>query len=174
MDKKMEKAMNEQINKELYSSYLYLGMVAYFEAENLGGFAQWMRIQASEEISHAMKFFNFINERGGTVTLEAIDKPPVKYSSPEDVFKKTLEHEKLVTASINNLYALAREINDNASLIFLEWFVTEQVEEEKNPTDILGKLKYVTSQPAGILMMDKELGLRALPVFQPNGEIAGT
>ncbi|MDP8266181.1 MAG: ferritin [Candidatus Aceula meridiana] len=173
MDKKMEKAMNEQITKELYSSYLYLGMVAYFEAENLGGFAQWMKIQAAEEISHAMKFFNYINERGGTVILEAIDKPPAKYVSPEDVFKKTLEHEKFVTASINDLYTLAKEINDNASLIFLEWFVTEQVEEEKNPSDILGKLKYVVNQPAGILMMDKELGARALPVFQPNGEIAG-
>ena len=173
MDKKMEKAMNEQITKELYSSYLYLGMAAYFEAENLGGFAQWMKIQAAEEISHAMKFFNFINERGGAVVLDAIDKPPAKYASPEEVFAKTLEHEKLVTKSINNLYSLARDLNDNASLIFLEWFITEQVEEEKNPTDILGKLKYVSKEPAGILILDKDLGMRALPVFQPNGVIAG-
>ena len=173
MDKKMEKAMNEQINKELYSSYLYLGMAAHFEAENLGGFAQWMKIQTAEEISHAMKFFNFINERGGTVVLGAIDKPSSQYASVEEVFAKTLEHEKFVTKSINNLYALARELNDNASLIFLEWFITEQVEEEKNAADILGKLKYVGKQPAGILMLDKELGARALPAFQPDGTIAG-
>ncbi len=173
MNAKIEQAMNDQIVKELYSSYLYLAMSAYFESESLPGFAHWMRIQSAEEVSHAMKFYNFIHDRGGTVVFDAIDKPPARYNGIEDVFQKTLEHEKIVTDSINNLYALALEVRDNASVIFLEWFVTEQVEEEKNVTDILGKLKYLPKQSAGILMLDKELGGRPLSAFQPSGEIAG-
>ncbi len=169
MDKRIEKAMNDQIAKELYSSYLYLSMSAYFESENLGGFAHWMRVQASEEISHAMKFFHFVYDRGGKVQLKVIDQPPHQFDSPEDVLTKTLEHEKLVTQSINDLYAVAQQVNDNASLIFLEWFVTEQVEEEKNVSDILGQFKYISKESPGILMLDKELGARPMAIFQPNG-----
>jgi len=170
MDKKLEKAINEQITKEFYSAYLYLSMAAYFEAESLAGFSHWMKMQVQEENIHAMKFFDFLNERGSKVVLEAIDKPPEKFSSIEDVFKKTLEHEKKVTASINKLYSMAQKVNDNSARVFLQWFINEQVEEEKNPADILGKLKYVSNQPAGILILDKELGLRPQPVMNPAAE----
>ncbi len=173
MNKNLVKAMNDQINKEMFSAYLYLAMSAYFEGESLGGFAHWMKIQASEELSHAMKFYNFIAERGETVELQAIDKPDALFSSVEDVLKKTLGHEKFITKNINDLYAMAQKDNDNASVIFLDWFVTEQIEEEKNPADILGKLKYIGKSGNGILMLDKELSLRALPTFLPSGEIAG-
>lgn len=170
MDSNLVKAMNEQITKEFYSAYLYLSMVGYFEAESLEGFSHWMKMQAQEEILHAMKFFNFLNERGERVILGAIDKPPANFSSIEDVFKKTLAHEKKVTASINNLYKMATKANDNASSVFLQWFINEQVEEEKNPADILGKLKYVAAQPAGILILDKELTARPQPVLDPAAD----
>lgn len=173
MNEKLVKAMNDQINKEMFSAYLYLAMASYFEGESLDGFAHWMKIQASEELSHAMKFYNFIGERGQTVELQAIAKPDSTFSSVEDVFTKTLAHEKFITKSINDLYAMAQKDNDNASVIFLDWFVTEQVEEEKNPSDILGKLKYVGKGGNGILMLDKELLARAMPTFAPNGEIVG-
>lgn len=165
MDKKMIQEMNAQINREMFSSYLYLSMAAYFEVETLNGFAQWMKVQAMEEMMHAMKFYNFILERGGEVELEAIAKPEGKFDSIKDVFVKTLAHEKFVTKNINNLYALAQKQNDNASLIFLEWFVTEQVEEEKNANEILAKLKYTGERGEGILMLDKELGARPTPTL---------
>jgi len=165
MDKKMEKEMNAQLNREMFSAYLYLSMAAHFENENLSGFAQWMRVQAMEETMHAMKFYNFILDCAGTVVLEAIEKPDNKFDSIKDIFTKTLDHEKFITKNINNLYAIAKKQNDNATLIFLEWFVTEQVEEEKNPTDILAKLKYVGERGEGILIMDKELGLRPTPTL---------
>ena len=152
---------------EFYSAYLYLSMAAYFETEGLGGFAHWMKIQVKEESFHGMKFFNFLNERGSSVVLESIEKPPAKFSSIEDIFKKTLAHEKKVTAAINDLYTLARKLNDNASCIFLQWFINEQVEEEKNATDILAKIKYAGGHPAGVLMLDKELSLRPQPVLDP-------
>lgn len=167
MNKQLVKEMNEQITKELYSAYLYLSMAAYFASETLEGFSHWMKIQAQEEILHAMKFYNFLGERAEKIELGAIDKPPSKFSSIEDVFKKTLAHEKKVTASINDLYELAVKDNDNASKVFLQWFINEQVEEEKNPSDILGKLKYVGDQPAGILILDKELSARPQPVLDP-------
>lgn len=165
MDKKMEKEMNAQINREIFSSYLYLSMAAYFDAENLGGFAQWMKVQAMEEMMHAMKFYTFIFDRGGSVTLDAIEKPEGTFKSIQQIFEKTLDHEKFVTKNINNLYALAQKQNDHASLIFLEWFVTEQVEEEKNAMDILAKLKYVGDKGQGILMLDKELSARPVPTL---------
>lgn len=173
MDKRLEKAMNEQLGKELYSAYLYLSMAAYFEAENLAGFSHWMKMQIQEEILHAMKFFDFLNERGSRVILGAIDKPLENFSSIKDVFEKTLKHEQKVTASINKLYVLAQEINDRATCVFLQWFINEQVEEEKSPAEILGKLKYVSDQPAGILILDKELATRPQPVLDPGAEGAG-
>lgn len=167
MDKRLETAINEQITKEFYSSNLYLSMAAYFEKKSLSGFSHWMRMQAQEENLHGMKLFDYLCERGCDIVLEAIDKPPVAFKSIEDVFQKTLAHEKTVTASINKLYSLARDVNDNAALGFLQWFVDEQVEEEKNAGDILGKLKYVNNQPAGILFLDKELSARAQPLIAP-------
>ncbi len=167
MDKRLEKSINEQIAKEIYSSYLYLSMVAYFEKKSLDGFSHWMRMQVQEESLHGMKLFDYLCERGCEIVLGSIDKPPVDFKSIEDVFKKTLAHEKAVTASINKLYSLARDVNDNAALGFLQWFVDEQVEEEKNAGDILGKLKYVNDQPAGILFLDKELSARRQPSIAP-------
>ena len=164
MDKKLEKLINEQITKEYYSSYLYLSMAAYFESMGLTGFTAWMKIQAEEEMIHMRMFFTYVNERGGRVILESIDKPPGDFESIKDVFEQTLEHEKLVTASINNLYKVSKDINDNASTIFLQWFITEQVEEEKNAKDIIDRLALIKEDPMGILMIDKELGSRPQPV----------
>jgi len=160
MDKKLQDAINEQIKNELYSAYLYLAMAAYFESENLGGFATWMKLQAKEEQEHAMKFFDFMNDRGARVVLKKIDQPPVDFSSPKDIFKMVLEHEKKVTSLINKLYALANKLNDTAASVFLQWYVTEQVEEEKNATSILEKLKIVKPDSAAMLMLDKQLGKR--------------
>lgn len=165
MDQKMEKEINAQINREIFSSYLYLSMAAYFESKSLNGFAQWMRVQTMEEMMHAMKFYTFILDRGGVIVLEAIDKPESDFKSIQAVFEKTLAHEKFVTKNINNLYSIAQKQNDNASLIFLEWFVTEQVEEEKNALEILAKLKHVGERGEGILMLDKELGARPMPTL---------
>ena len=168
MDKKLEKAINEQINYELYSAYIYLSMAAYFEAENLSGFSHWMRMQVQEEILHAVKLFDYLNERGCKVVLETIDKHPADFSSAEDVFQKVLQHERKVTKSINNLYRLAQKVNDNAATGFLQWFVNEQVEEEKNTLDVLQKLKYAGNQAAGVLFLDKELASRPQPVIDPG------
>ena len=160
MDKKLQDAINEQIKNELYSAYLYLSMAAYFESENLGGFANWMKKQAKEEQEHAMKFFEFLNDRGARVVLKKIDQPPVNFSSPKDVFKETLEHEKKVTSLINKLYALAEKLKDNSAIVLLHWYITEQVEEEKNATTILEKLKMLRPSSAELLMLDAELGKR--------------
>lgn len=165
MDKKLEKLMNEQITKEFFSAYLYLAMAAYFDAEGLEGFSHWMRVQAQEEILHGMKIFDFLGDRGAKIALGPISKPENDFSSIEEVFKKTLEHERKVTASINSLCSAAKEANDNSTGIFLQWFVNEQVEEEKNSADILNKLKYVKGQPAGILVLDKELAMRPQPAL---------
>ncbi len=159
-NKAVQDAMNEQIKNELYSAYIYLSMSAYFETINLPGFAHWMRMQAQEEEEHAMKFYHFINERGGRVVLQAIDQPPAEFESPLDVFERTLEHEQLVTGMIHRLYALAIQEQDYASQIFLQWFVTEQVEEEDNATKIIDTLKLVGYDQRALLMLDRELGAR--------------
>lgn len=160
LNKKLEEAINEQINKELYSSYLYLGMSAYCESVNLSGFAHWMRVQAGEEQEHALKLFRYVVEKGGRVLLEAIDKPPAEYASALDVFEKTLAHEQKVTGLINDLYALAIEESDYATQIFLQWFVSEQVEEEANATQIVELLKAIGDHPQGLIMLDRQLAGR--------------
>ncbi len=160
MDKKLAKEMNAQITKELFSAYLYLSMAAYFEDKSLTGMANWMKIQAKEETEHAMKFFSFLIDRGVKVELDAIAKPSADFKSIKAVFQETLAHEKTVTASINNLYSIAQKVEDNPSLVFLGWFINEQVEEEKNPTEILAKLEYIREDSAGVIMLDKELGAR--------------
>ena len=164
MDKKLEKLINEQITKEYYSSYLYLSMAAYFETQNLSGFRHWMKMQAQEETLHGNKFFDYMNDRGSKVILGAIAKPPADFKSTKDVFEQTLAHEKIVTASISNLYAVAQKVNDIATLMMLQWFITEQVEEEKNASDILARVSFVKSDTMGILMLDKELLVRMQPV----------
>lgn len=165
MDKKLEKALNEQITAEYFSSYLYLSMAAYFEAKNLPGFSHWMKMQAQEEMLHTMKFYDYVNDRGSRVIFGALPAPEANFASIRDVVEKTLEHEQKVTAMINNLYSLAQSINDNASVMFLQWFVTEQVEEEKNTSDILARLDLIKEDPMGILMLDKELAARLVPVM---------
>ncbi|MDY7075737.1 MAG: ferritin [Chloroflexota bacterium] len=159
----IQDAMNEQIKNELYSAYLYLSMSAYCESINFAGFAHWMRMQEQEEKMHALKFYDFIHERGGRVVLQAIDQPPIEFQSPLEVFEKTLEHEQKVTAMINDLYALAVQEKDYASQIFLQWFVTEQVEEEDNANQIVEILKMIGDSRQGILMLDRELGGRSAP-----------
>lgn len=170
MNKKLEKEINAQITKEYYSSYLYLSMAAYFESKNLPGMSHWMKMQAQEEMLHTMKFFDFMNDRGCRVVFGAIDKPPSDFSSVKDVFKKTLEHEKKVTASINNLYSIASSANDNAAVVLLQWFITEQVEEEKNPSDILAKIDFIKEDTVGLLMLDKELAARLQPVIDQTAQ----
>ena len=160
LSKKLQDAMNEQIKNELYSAYLYLSMSAYCEEANLPGFAHWMRLQAQEEEAHAMKFYGFIYERGGRVVLQAIDQPPVEFQSPRAVFEQTLEHEQKVTAMIHDLYALAVQEKDYASQIFLQWFVTEQVEEEASATQILETLKMIGDKGHALIMLDRQLGSR--------------
>jgi ferritin len=161
---KMEKALNAQLNAEFYSAYLYLSMAAYFESANLAGLANWMRIQFQEEQFHGTRFFDFILERGGKVTLAAIDEPEKDWDGPVAVFAATLAHEQKVTGLINDLMYLARDERDNASEIFLQWFVKEQVEEESTADTILGKLKLAEGSPHALLMIDQELGAR---VFTP-------
>jgi ferritin len=161
MEKKLYNAFNDQIKNELYSGYLYLAMAAYFETENLPGFAHWMKLQAKEEVEHAMKLFEFLNDVGERVVLQAIPQPQVKFSSAQDAFKVTLAHEQKVTSLINNLYNLASKVSDNAAKIFLQWFVTEQVEEEKHASEILTQLKMVKPDTAAMLMLDRALAQRA-------------
>jgi len=162
LTKKVQDAINEQIKNELYSAYLYISMAAYSEDANLPGMAHWMRLQGQEEVMHAMKFFDFINERGGRVVLQAIDQPPAEFESPLAVFEKTLEHERLVTGMINDLYALALAEKDYATQMMLHWFIEEQVEEESNASQILETLRMIGDNSNALLMLDRELGQRTV------------
>ncbi|NUQ85123.1 MAG: ferritin [Anaerolineales bacterium] len=158
--KAMEDAMNEQINKELFSSYLYLSMAAYFEAKNLPGFAHWMRMQADEEREHAMKFYDFILDRGGRVELKAIEAPKTDWNSNLEVAEEVAAHEAKVTASINALYELALKEKDYAAQVMLQWFITEQIEEEKSAAEIVADLKLIEERGTAVLMLDHRLGKR--------------
>ena len=162
--KKIEDAFNAQINAEIYSSYLYLSMSAALEKMNLPGFASWMRVQAQEEMTHAMKFYDHIIERDGTVALTAIDGPPMKWKDVKAVIAETLEHEQKVTGLINDLMDLSMTENDHAGRMFLQWFVTEQVEEEATAMEILGKLEIAGDSAGGLYLLDKEMAGR---VFIP-------
>ncbi len=157
---KMEQALNKQINAELYSGYLYLAMSAHFESTNLPGFANWMRVQAQEELEHALKMYAYVNEREGRVILDAIEAPPSEWDSPLAVFQAVYEHEQKVTGLINDLVSLAVDEKDHATQIFLQWFVTEQIEEEASASAVVEKLKLVGDAPQGLFMMDRELGAR--------------
>ncbi len=160
INEKMEKAFNEQINKELYSAYLYLSMQAYFERLNLTGFVNWMSVQVQEEHAHAMGMYNYLNERGGKIELLAIDKPDTDWSSPLDVFKHVLEHEQYVTSRINALMDVADEVKDRASLSFLDWYLKEQVEEENNVGGVLAKLELIGDDKHALLLLDKDMATR--------------
>jgi ferritin len=162
LSEKMEEALNGQLNAELYSSYLYLSMASYFEDISLGGFAGWMRAQAYEESMHGLKFYDYIIERGGRVTLKAIDGPPTEWESPLAAFEAVLAHEQKVTSLINDLVELALEEHDHATHIFLQWFVTEQVEEEDSANDVVQKIRLIGDARGGLFMLDRELGQRTV------------
>ena len=160
ISEKMQKAFSIQINKELYSEYLYLAMQAYFAKNNLKGFANWMSIQVQEERAHGMGMFDYVFERGGNVELDTIEKPKTSWNSPLEVFKDTLEHEKYVTSLINKLYDVAEEEKDRAAMMFLNWYIKEQVEEEASADDILSQLEMIKDDKAMLLALDEKLASR--------------
>lgn len=159
--KAVQESMNEQIKNELYSAYIYLSMSAHFEAANLPGFAHWMRHQSEEEIDHAIKFFDFINDRNGRVELRAIEQPPVEWGTPLEIFETALNHERKVTGMINNIYEIAQKEKDFPSQIMLQWFIEEQVEEEKSAAGIVETLKVVGDSDTAILILDRQLAQRS-------------
>ncbi|MDZ7721590.1 MAG: ferritin [candidate division KSB1 bacterium] len=163
ISKEMEKAINEQINKELYSSYLYLSMASFLEADGLDGMANFMKAQAQEEVEHAMKFYGYVNEQGGRVILDAIEKPKAEFKDVKEIFTLSFEHEKYVTGRIHSLIDLALKENDHATKTFLDWYVTEQVEEEATMNSILDKLDRIGTSGQGLLMLDAQLGQRRAP-----------
>jgi ferritin len=160
----MEKALNGQVNKEMYSAYLYMSMSAASEIKGLKGFANWFMVQYHEEMLHAMKIYEFVMRRGGKITIGQIAEPPSVFDGPLDMFKKTLDHENFITKSINDLVDLAIEEKDHATQIFLQWYVTEQVEEEENDNTIIGQLEMIGEREGGIFMLDKELAARMTTV----------
>ena len=160
IDEGIQEAINRQINEEMYSSYLYLSMSAWFESTGLKGFANWMMVQYKEEMDHAMKFYNYIISRGGKVNLFEIKEPPHEWNSPLHAFEETLKHEKHITKCINDLVELAEEKKDRATFNLLQWFVDEQVEEEANDEEIINKLRMVGESGNGIFMLDRELANR--------------
>lgn len=163
---RVEDALNDQINAELYSEYLYLAMAAYFEDESLEGFASWMRAQAAEERAHAMRLYDYVIDRDGRVRLDAIEGPPADWDSATDAFEDAYEHEVHISERIDDLVATAREADDNATETMLQWFVEEQVEEEATAQGIVDRLRRVGEDGTGLLMLDQELGQR-------GGEAAG-
>jgi len=164
LSKKMEKALNEQINKEMYSAYLYMSMSAKSTNIGLPGFANWFMVQYNEEMEHAMKIYDYVNNQGGKIKLMVIDEPPSDFKDPMDMFKRTLKHEQFVTKCINGLVDLSIKEKDHATQIFLQWFVTEQIEEEGNDNDIISKLELAGTKGNGLFMVDKELSTR---VYNP-------
>ncbi len=160
----IQKAFDTQIKDELESAYLYLSMSSYCNAESFLGFAKWLRLQAQEELGHGMKLFDYVHHRGGHASLQAIDQPKAQFKNLLELFKMVLEHEKKVTARIHKLYQMTMTENDYAGQIELQWFVTEQVEEEQNATMIVEQLKMIGDNKAALLMMDKEIGTRSIGI----------
>ncbi len=160
LSKTVHKVLNDQITHEFYASYLYLSMAAYFETQNLPGFARWMEAQSEEERKHAMKFYNYINDRNDSVELQAIAQPPSEFQSPLDVFEQVFKHEQKVTALIHKIYETALKENDYATHAMLHWFINEQVEEEKSARQIIERLKMTGGESSALLMLDHELGAR--------------
>jgi ferritin len=160
LGKKIENAINKQINAEIWSAYLYLSMSAYFESINLGGFANWMRVQAQEEVGHAMRFYNHVVERRGRVTVSAITAPSINWKSPLNAFEDAFKHEQKVTGMIDNLVTMAAAEKDYATANMLQWFIDEQVEEELSTDTIVQKLKMIGTNTGGLYMLDRELSQR--------------
>ena len=160
IDKKLEQAFNDQINKELYSEYLYLAMKTKFMEWNLQGFVNWFSVQVQEEHAHAMGMFDYLDERGGNIELMAIDKPEIKGNSPLEIIEHVLEHEQYVTSRINHLADVADEVKDRAAINFLNWYIKEQVEEEANVGGLLATLKMIGEDKKALLLLDKDLSTR--------------
>lgn len=170
LSEKIQDAFNDQLNAETFSAYLYWSMSAYFEDLNLVGFASWMRAQAQEEMVHAMKFYTFINERGGRVLLAALEAPQTKWESPLAAFEAAYEHECYISGRINDLVDLAATEKDHAANAFLQWFVNEQVEEESSVDAVVQQLKLMAEAPGGLFMLDRELGTRTFTPPPAEGE----
>lgn len=164
ISEKMAKAINDQMIREMYSAYLYMSMSNFSSNIGLKGFANWLMVQYHEEMFHAMKMYEYLQSRGAEIRLAQIDEPPAKWESPLDMFEKVLEHEQKVTKWINELMELAIEEKDHASQIFLQWYVTEQIEEEENDNDIIAPLKLIGIDPQGLLLLDKDLAARMTTV----------
>ncbi len=160
INEKLQEAFNDQINKELYSEYLYLAMKVYFQEQNLQGFVNWFDVQIQEEHAHAIGMFNYLNERGGSIKLEAIEKPIVEGNCPLTIFEHVLRHEEFVTSRINALMDVAEEVRDRAALSFLDWYLKEQVEEEANVGGVLATLRLIGDDKKALLMLDKDLAAR--------------
>jgi len=160
ISKKIEKALNDQLNKELFSSYLYLSMAAYFETKNLAGMAQWMKMQSNEEYAHSMKFYDFILRLGGNVKLGALAEPQLTWKSPKEVFENSLHHEQFISQSIHKLMDLAIAESHHPTKSFLQWFVDEQVEEEDSVQQIVESFNLIGDDKGGLFMLDRELGAR--------------
>ncbi|MDD5556664.1 MAG: ferritin [bacterium] len=170
---KMQQALNLQINRELYSAYLYLAMAAYFESVGLGGCANWMAVQAQEELTHVQRFYRYLVERGGRVSLDAVAKPPAEWASALNAFEEALKHEGKVTGYINQLVSFALAEEDHATNNFLQWFVAEQVEEEASAEGVVQRLRLVGESPGGLLMVDRELAGRVFTPPPAAGDAAG-
>ncbi|MCD6512569.1 MAG: ferritin [Thermoplasmata archaeon] len=160
ISEKIEEAINKQINEELYSAYLYLAMAADLEKRNLKGAANWMKVQAQEELTHAMKFFDYLNERGGRVKLMEIRQPPFEWKSVAEIFREANKHEQYITAKINELMDLAIGEKDHATANMLQWFIEEQVEEEASTDEIATKFEMIGEDGRGVFMLDRELAAR--------------
>jgi ferritin len=170
MNPQVEEALNEQIHAEFFSFYLYLSVSAYFTTQHLDGFAHWMRVQAQEEFGHAMKLFDYLNERGGAVRLKELDSPQAEWSSPSAAVEAVLEHEKYISSRINELVDLATSAKDHATTVVLHWYVNEQVEEESTADTLYHQVKMLEDSPHGLLMLDRELSGRTLEASDDTGE----
>ncbi|WP_304224672.1 ferritin [Gracilinema caldarium] len=164
ISKAMVDIINKQINNEMYSAYLYMAMSADASSKGLNGFAKWFMVQYHEEMLHALKFYNYLLDQGAEVHLQTIKEPPKTFASARDMFEKTLEHERFVTKSINEIADLAQKEQDHATYTFIQWYVTEQIEEEKNDTEILQRLKLAGDTGPGLFMLDAALGARTVTV----------
>ena len=160
INEKLEKEFNVQINKELYSEYLYLAMKTYFMEQNLMGFVNWFDVQVQEEHAHAIGMFNYLNERGGKIELLPIDKPEFSGNTPLEIFEEVLKHEQYVTSRINTVYDVAEEVRDRAAMKFLDWYIDEQVEEEASVNGVLSTLRLIGDDKKALLLLDKDLATR--------------
>lgn len=161
LSQSLQDALNEQVKNEFYSAHVYLSMASWFEANALPGFANWMRVQYQEELTHGLKIFDFINDRDGRALVYGFDSPPAEWKAPLDVFENSYHHEQKVTAMINNLYQLAVKENDYPTIVLLQWFISEQVEEEKNAKLIVDQLKLAGDSSSALLILDREMGARS-------------